>query len=143
MISSWIGECLMTMAICLKRVQFSGGDGEANLMYYGTSQASYESSHELKSNEDANDWTDLIEFIDFINNSSDIEFETEHNHLDLGPFLSSAALDNIFSNLDSYTQSARNYYIYHQENGNGLNGMQMRHSEAMASLGGRIPRLSI
>ena len=93
---------------------FSGGDGEANLMYYGTSQASYESSYELKSNEDANDWTDLIELIDFINNSSDIEFETElQNHLDLGPFLSSAALDNIFSNLDSYTQSARNYYIYH------------------------------
>ena len=56
----------------------------------------------------------LIELIDFINNSSDIEFETElQNHLDLGPFLSSAALDNIFSNLDSYTQSARNYYIYH------------------------------
>ena len=93
---------------------FGGGDGEANLEYLGTSQSSYESSYELKSNEDANDWTDLIEFIDFINNTSTSEFETGLNNiLDLGPYLSSAAIDNLFGNLDSYTQSARNYYIYH------------------------------
>ena len=93
---------------------FGGGDGEANLEYLGTSQSSYESSYELKSNEDANDWTDLIEFTDFINNTSASEFETGLNNiLDLGPYLSSAAIDNLFGNLDSYTQSARNYYIYH------------------------------
>lgn len=93
---------------------FGGGDGEASLEYLGTSQSSYESSYVLKSNEDANDWTDLIEFTDFINNTSASEFETGLNDiLDLGPYLSSAAIDNLFGNLDSYTQSARNYYIYH------------------------------
>lgn len=93
---------------------FGGGDGEASLEYLGTSQSLYESSYELKSNEDANDWTDLIEFTDFINNTSASEFETGLNDiLDLGPYLSSAAIDNLFGNLDSYTQSARNYYIYH------------------------------
>ena len=116
-------------------------------MYYGTSQASYESSYELKSNEDANDWTDLIEFIDFINNSSDIEFETElQNHLDLGPFLSSVALDNIFSNLDSYTQSARNYYIYHNLGMGKWQWIKWDANEAFGSYGffeSKIPRLSI
>jgi hypothetical protein len=93
---------------------FGGGDGEASLEYIDAAQTSYESSYELKSNEDANDWSDLIELIDFINNTSDNQFETGLNEiLDLGPYLSSAALDNLFSNLDSYTQSARNYYIYH------------------------------
>ena len=33
-------------------------------------------------------------------------------HLDLQPYLRSAALDNLFANLDSYTLSARNYYLY-------------------------------
>jgi len=93
---------------------FGPGGVEASLGYIGSAQASYESSYELKSNENANDWTDLIEFIDFINNTSDSEFETGlAGKLDLGPFLGSVALDNLFSNLDSYTQSARNYYIYH------------------------------
>ena len=93
---------------------FGGGDGEASLEYLGNAQSAYESSYELKSNENANDWSDLIEFIDFINNTSDSEFETNlGSQIDLGPFLSSAALDNLFGNLDSYTQSARNYYIYH------------------------------
>ncbi|MDA9161255.1 CotH kinase family protein [Crocinitomicaceae bacterium] len=93
---------------------FGGGDGEASLEYLGNAQSAYESSYELKSNENANDWSDLIEFIDFINNTSDSEFETNlGSQMDLGPFLSSAALDNLFGNLDSYTQSARNYYLYH------------------------------
>ena len=93
---------------------FSGGDGEASLEYLGNAQSAYESSYELKSNEAANDWSDLISFIDFINNTSDLDFETNLGaHIDLGPFLSSAALDNLFGNLDSYTQSARNYYVYH------------------------------
>ena len=91
-----------------------GGDGEASLAYMGTTQTSYESSYELKSNEDENDWTDLIEFISFINNASDADFESGlPQRLDLGPFLSSVAFNILFSNLDTYTLSARNYYLYH------------------------------
>lgn len=33
--------------------------------------------------------------------------------------MKSLVLDNLFSNLDSYTNSARNYYIYH----NPVNGL--------------------
>lgn len=93
---------------------FSGGDGEANLVYLGLDQSLYESSYELKSNEQTNDWYDLIDFIYFLNGSSDAEFESGlPSRLDLAPFLSSVAFNNLFSNLDTYTLSARNYYLYH------------------------------
>ncbi len=93
---------------------FAGSNSEADLMYYGASQSSYEDRYELKSNESENDWTDLIEFIDFINNSSTTDFENElTNNIELQEYLRSVAIDNLFSNLDSYTLSARNYYVYH------------------------------
>ncbi len=91
-----------------------GGGDAADLVYYGDEQTAYEDKYELKSNEDENDWSDLISLIDFINNSSDEDFEANiEEHLALDEYLRSAALDNLFSNLDSYTNSARNYYIYH------------------------------
>ena len=93
---------------------FGPGEGAADLAYYGTDQASYETRYELKTNEEENDWTDLIQFIDFINNSSDVDFEAQlGDWIELDEYLKSLALDNLFSNLDSYEGSARNYYIYH------------------------------
>ncbi len=92
----------------------AGSEGAADLQYWGTDQKDYERSYEIKNNEDANDWSDLITFIDFINNSSSEEFENDLNqYLATQDFLRSAALDNIFVNLDSYTLSGRNYYLYH------------------------------
>lgn len=91
---------------------FGAGDDEASLVYYGPDQANYENAYELKTN-DATDWSDFIAFIEFVNNASDDQFENElENYLDLQPYLRSAALDNLFANLDSYTLSARNYYLY-------------------------------
>lgn len=93
---------------------FGSSGAAADLNYYGTTQPSYEDRYELKTNEVENDWTDLIDFIDFINNSSDEDFNNNLEHwIDLDNFLKSAAIDNLFGNLDSYTGSARNYYIYH------------------------------
>ncbi len=91
-----------------------GSDAAADLLYYGADQSSYEERYELNTNEDINDWSDLIDFIDFINNSNDSEFQSGiSNRLEWTEFLRSMALDNLFSNLDSYLGSARNYYIYH------------------------------
>ena len=92
----------------------AGGGDEADLLDYGSDQSAYEEKYELKTNEIANDWSDLIDFIDFINNTSDADFQSQlSSRLDLPGFLRSAALDNMFANLDTYTGSARNYYIYH------------------------------
>lgn len=91
-----------------------GGDGAADLAYYGSEQSSYAERYELKTNEDENDWTDLIEFIDFIDNSSQAEFDAGiAERFEIQDYLRSAALNILFSNLDTYTGSARNYYLYH------------------------------
>ena len=93
---------------------FDGPDGEGNLVDYGAEQSAYEERYELKTNEDENDWTDLVEFINFINNSSDAEFENELDQwIETDQFLRSMAMDNLFSNLDAYINSSRNYYLYH------------------------------
>jgi len=93
---------------------FDPGEGAADLEYYGDSQSSYETRYELKTNEEENDWTDLVDFIDWVNNSSDEDFAAQINErMEFTEYLRSLALDNLFSNLDSYLGSARNYYIYH------------------------------
>ena len=114
-----------------------GGGNAADLLYYGTDQASYENRYELKTNENDNDWTDLIGLIDFINNSPSSTFESElDNHIELQEYLRSAAIDNLFSNLDSYTGSARNYYIYHNLTANKWEWIKWDANEAFGSYGG-------
>lgn len=99
---------------------FGGGGGgggstaEADLNWYGAAQADYYDRYELKTNETANDWTDLLDLLDMLNNAPDdyleANFPGRWNWHDL---LRSLALDNLFGNLDAYIQSARNYYLYH------------------------------
>jgi spore coat protein CotH len=124
-----------------------GGNNAADLAYYGGTQVDYENRYELKSNEDVNDWTDLVEFIDFINNSTDAEFENElSDHLELQEYLRSAAIDNAFSNLDSYTGSARNYYIYHNLTTNKWEWVKWDGNESFGSYsqgGGNMTTLAL
>ncbi len=92
-----------------------GGLGlEADLNHYGNSASNYTGRYELKTNETQNDWTDLIELLDFIDNSNaadlvaglPVQFEWTE-------LLRSLALDNLFGNMDAYYGTARNYYLYH------------------------------
>lgn len=99
---------------------FKAGDGFgtnpvfADLKDYGSLQSSYDLRYELKTNEIANDWTDLISFISFINTSTNADFGNNlGTHINKTPFLRSVATDVLFANLDSYQNSARNYYVYH------------------------------
>ena len=107
---------------------------EADLSYYGADPSAYAERYELKTNEDVEDWSDLISFIDFINTNdltafaSGIEFR-----LDVDGFLKSAALDMLFSNLDSYTGSARNYYVYHNQDSNLWEWIKWDGNEAFGS----------
>lgn len=91
-----------------------GSTAEADLKWYGTAQADYYDRYELKTNESANDWTDLLDLLDMLNNAPDTylqaNFPARWKWRDM---LRSLALDNMFGNLDSYIHSARNYYLYH------------------------------
>lgn len=95
---------------------FGGGPGggvEGDLKYYGTVQDDYYDRYTLENNTDENDWTDLINLTDFINNSSDADFAGQlSHHFDVEQLMKCMVMYNMFSNLDSYLNSARNYYIY-------------------------------
>ncbi len=95
--------------------QGGGGSGvEADLLWYGADQASYYDRYELKTNETANDWTDLVDLLDQLNNADDAFFLTHFPvRWKWNDLLRSLAMDNMYGNLDSYINSARNYYLYH------------------------------
>ena len=91
-----------------------GGSAEADLEWYGAEQADYTSRYELKTNEDENDWSDLIALLNTLNNSTDEELAVQLPAAFVWePLLRSLAMDNLFGNLDAYINSARNYYLYH------------------------------
>lgn len=118
---------------------FDGGDGEASLVYLGADQGLYVDAYELKQNV-SDDWSDLIGLIEFINNASDQDFETQlQDHLDITPYLQSAALDNLFSNLDTYTLSARNYYLYHNMTTNRWQWIKWDSNETFGSYAFGVP----
>ncbi len=115
----------------------AGGGNAADLLYYGPDQTNYAERYDLKSNEEEDDWTDLIALTDFINNSSATDFENNlGDHLEVDEYLRSLALDNLFANLDSYTGSARNWYIYHNLTTDKWEWIKWDANETFGSYGG-------
>lgn len=92
------------------------GENQADLTDHGDDPASYYDYYELKTNEDENDWTDLVTFIDNLNNTSNedlpvvlpdiIDYDTLMQHL---------AANILLINLDSYVGPAHNFYMYHRD----------------------------
>lgn len=130
---------------------FKAGDGFgsnpvfADLKDYGTNQSAYYDRYELKMNESTNDWTDLMDLIDFINNSSTIDFENNlASNFNKTALFRSIATDVLFSNLDSYQNSARNYYIYHDSVNNRWEWIKWDGNEAFGSYnpGGSISNMT-
>ena len=74
----------------------------------------------------------------FINNSTNTVFENELPiHVELEQYLRSVALDNLFSNLDTYTESARNYYLYHNLTSNKWEWIKWDANETFGTYGGQ------
>lgn len=99
---------------------FGGGPGaavvSADLLYYGTDTTEYTDRYTMENNADENDWTDLMQLLDFINNTTDAEFaDGLDEHFDVPNLMRCIAMYNLFVNLDSYLNSARNYYIYNYD----------------------------
>ncbi|MGB7343217.1 MAG: lamin tail domain-containing protein [Pirellulaceae bacterium] len=91
-------------------------DFGSDLTYLGTDQADYEDFHELKTNEAANDYSQLIELIDVLNNTPAADLSSAIEPLlDVSDTLASLALNNLFVNLDSYSGAAHNYYLYDRD----------------------------
>lgn len=89
------------------------GDPQGDLQWFGSTASSYMTRYELDQTQ-TNDWTDLVDLLDVINNSPAatyyIDVELKLFGLDA---IQNMVMCNIFVNLDSYCGSGHNYYIYH------------------------------
>lgn len=95
------------------------GDPSGDLKWINSSESSYYNKYELKTNETLNDWSDLVTFIDKINNTAIADLrDTLDNYFDVTGFLRNWAVCNIFVSLDSYIGSRHNYYLYHDSTDN-------------------------
>lgn len=90
------------------------GDPAGNLTWKGTSQNMYYNNYELKTNETANDWSDLVWLIDNINNTPASDYKDSLDaSFNTSEYVKHWATSILFSQLDSYTGSGHNYFIYH------------------------------
>ncbi len=91
-------------------------DFGSDLTYLGDDPVAYEENYQLKTNETENDYSDLVEFIDVLNNTSAEDLAAAIEPLlDVDDTLASLAINNLFANLDSYNGSAHNYYLYDRD----------------------------
>lgn len=100
---------------------FSDNDGNlfkcidnTNLEWQGESIDAYTDEFELKTNEEVNDWSDFINFVDIVNNSDEADFKSDlETVFMLDNYLKTLALDVLMQNWDSYYDHGRNFYVYH------------------------------
>lgn len=100
---------------------FSNGSGNlyknnawSQLEWLGRDLAPYQEDIELKTNEEENDWSDFLEFVDVLNNTPDSTFaEDIQKVFDVENYLRVLAVDIGLNNWDSYVENRRNWYIYH------------------------------
>ncbi|HYV91528.1 MAG TPA: CotH kinase family protein [Chitinophagales bacterium] len=90
------------------------GDPQGSLMWLGNDPASYYPFYELHSNNTTNDWSDLVNLIDNINNTPASGFyDTLETNLNTTPCIQQWAARNLFVDLDAYFHAPHNYYLYH------------------------------
>ena len=93
----------------------------ADLSYLGPGQAAYKTAsssgdktYDLQTNETIDDYSDLVNFITTINNSSTTNYLTYLDTIfDYQSFLKSIALDVASGNWDDYAYNKNNYILYH------------------------------
>lgn len=81
--------------------------------YLGEDKAAYKEVWEKQTNEDADDWADLIELCKIIGETPAAELKAKLEPLmDIDSFLTAIALDNATVNLDSYAGMGQNFNVY-------------------------------
>lgn len=91
-----------------------------DLKYLGEAQANYEAvggnrrAYDLRTNTEANDYSDLIEFIRVLNLTPIQELPCElENVFNVDTYLRALAADVLFGNWDGYAYNQNNFYLYH------------------------------
>lgn len=89
------------------------GNIGASFGYLGEDATAYKSVFEKQTNEEADDWTDLIAFTKLLNDTPTEQLKDKlETVLDVDSVLASLALDNATVNLDSYVGMGQNFNFY-------------------------------
>jgi len=92
------------------------GEPHGSLEYLGSNESSYYGDYELKTNEEENYWSSLVELTDAIDNTPIANLvDTLHPLMDVNSAMAMLAIDNLTVNLDSYIGRCVNYYFYHRD----------------------------
>ncbi|MBC7775286.1 MAG: CotH kinase family protein [Phycisphaerae bacterium] len=92
------------------------GDPHGTLTWKGADPSLYMADYELKTNETENDWSDLVQLLNALNNTPSAQLaDSLDQHLNLDSWFSYWAAHNLFVNLDSYIGSGHNYFLYHNK----------------------------
>lgn len=122
---------------------FESAEANATLSYLGTDPAAYQQLYELKTNEEANDYSDLIEFLDVLNNTDTAELPARLEAIcDVNNMLYGIALNILFVNLDSYAGSASEFLLYHRQDTGQFVHIHWDLNESFGTTGDGSPRIS-
>ncbi len=110
------------------------GDPQGWLVWLGPEWWMYDSKYKLVTNEAANNWNDLIDLIDRIDNSSIAGFPDElEPAFHIRNFLFLSVLYNLYITLDSYIGEGHNYYLYHRDDTDRFTILPWDGNEAFAA----------
>ncbi len=106
-----------------------------SLSWLGNNADDYAIYLHKKNNKTENDWTDLIHFIDVINNTPIAEIEDSvDTYFNIGDFIKSMAIDVALCNWDSYFDNGRNFYIYRNPDDNKFHWIHWDYNTAFSSV---------
>lgn len=110
------GEFLENHVAAKENGNMYKGDPRGTLEWRGPDAAPYKREYEKDNNEDADDWSDLIQFVDTLNRTPRESLKERLDEvLDLDSAAALLAVDLLTANLDSYIGSGHNYYLYHRK----------------------------
>ena len=120
-----------------------GATRRPDLAWLGSDPALYRPIYELETNQEADDYSGLIEFIDILNNTPAAQLQAKLETVcDVEQMLTWVALNNLFVNLDSYIGDAGEYYIYDRSRDGKFIYVQWDHNESFGTTGDGTARIA-
>jgi uncharacterized protein (TIGR03437 family) len=114
-----------------------------DLTWRGSDPATYRSIYELETNVEANDYSQLIQFLDVLNNTPVAELPAKFEAIaDVEELLTYIALNHLFVNLDSYVNDAGEYYLYDRTRDGKFIAIAWDHNESFGTTGDGTPRIT-
>lgn len=120
-----------------------GGAGRPDLTWRGADPAPYRTIYELETNQEANDYSQLIQFLDALNNTATAELPAKFEPIaDVEELLTYIAVNHLFVNLDSYVNDAGEYYLYDRSRDGKFIAVAWDHNESFGTTGDGTPTIA-